>query len=403
MKKNKICVIGLGYVGLPIFVELSKYYETYGYDINTQRINTLKKGVDKNLEFKKKDLKKYSKFFINDVKKKKFNFYIVTVPTPIFSNKKPNLIPLKKAMIKINKNIKKDDIVIVESTVYPGVTEDICLNILKKSNSLDSPKDFVVGYSPERINPGDKKHELTSINKIISINSKNREIIKRVKQVYSKISKKLIFSNSIKESETAKAIENIQRDLNIGFINEVYKFCKTLNLDFKEVIRLANSKWNFMHFNPGLVGGHCLPVDPYYLSYIAKKKKLNMKILLAGREVNNGMKDFIILEIKNEIKRLNLDYKKDRIIFLGITYKPNVSDVRNSIALEIFKYFNRINKNVRFHDPIANIYDKKILKYKLNTFKNHKKFKTKFVVLVNHNIFKKSFKNLSKNIINIFA
>ena len=314
MIKNKICVIGLGYVGLPIFIQLSKYFSTYGYDINKKRVKDLKNGNDKNNVFKKSKLKKNSNNFLFDLKNQDFNFYIVTVPTPIFANKKPDLNPLKSAIYNISKKIKKEDVVIVESTVYPGVTEDICAKILKKKN-LSTPKDFTIGYSPERINPGDNKHELGFINKIISINTNNRFIKKRVKQVYEKISKRLIFTKSIKEAETAKAIENIQRDLNIGFINEIYKFCDVMKLDFNEVIRLAKTKWNFMSFNPGLVGGHCLPVDPYYLSYIARKNKMKMKILLAGRDVNNSMKQFVIKLIKKELAKLKYDYKKKRTYF----------------------------------------------------------------------------------------
>ncbi len=401
MIKNKICVIGLGYVGLPIFIQLSKYFSTYGYDINKKRIKDLKDGNDKNNEFKKSELKKNSKNFLFDLKNEDFNFYIVTVPTPIFANKKPDLNPLKSAIYDISKKIKREDIVIIESTVYPGVTEDICAKILKKKN-LYTPKDFIIGYSPERINPGDKKHELGFINKIISINSNNRFIKKRVKQVYEKISKKLIFTKSIKEAETAKAIENIQRDLNIGFINEIYKFCEVMKLNFNEVIRLAKTKWNFMSFNPGLVGGHCLPVDPYYLSYIARKNKMNMKILLAGREVNNSMKKYVIKQIKKRLSQLKYDYKKKRLIFLGITYKPNVSDIRNSLALDIVKYFIGHNKNVKFYDPIANLENKELLKHSVENLTNLNNNEI-FIVLVKHEIFKKNKKILkSKNLLKVF-
>jgi UDP-N-acetyl-D-galactosamine dehydrogenase len=301
--KIKPCVIGLGYVGLPVLVNLSKKFNPCGFDINKNRILNLKKNLDKTKEFTKKELailrnaKLTSKF--NELKN--CNFFIVCVPTPININKHPDLRPLKIACKIIGKAIKKNDIIVFESTVYPGTTRDICVPIIETYSKLSiSKKEFFVCYSPERVNPGDKKHSLKRINKIIAIPEK--KILKDIKKVYQYLSKKLIITKKIEETETAKVIENIQRDINIALANEIYIFCKKLNLNFKEVLKLAASKWNFIKFSPGLVGGHCLPVDPYYFSYVAKK---NMKtnITLAGRNTNEYMKYFVINEIKKELKK----------------------------------------------------------------------------------------------------
>ena len=265
----KICVIGLGYVGLPICLKLAKNFKTVGYDINSKRIDSLKKGIDFNNEFKKKEIKQINLTFSRNIEDiDRCNFYIICVPTPITFSKKPDLKYIKKTFDLLSKILKKNDIIVLESTVYPGVTNDICKNILSKTK-----KSFYIGYSPERVNPGDKNHTISKINKIVSIETTNRKIINKVKKVYSHVCKKIFFSKNIREAETAKVIENIQRDLNIGLFNEIYKVCEKLNINFNEVIRLASSKWNFIKYNKGLVGGHCLPVDPYYISYLAKKKK----------------------------------------------------------------------------------------------------------------------------------
>ena len=305
-KKFKIrpCVVGLGYVGLPVFQILSRNFSTCGYDIDKKRVEDLKKKIDKNSEFSSKDFDlKFNSFFTSEHKElSKFNFFIVTVPTPIFLNKKPNLNFIRMSFETISRYIKKKDIIILESTVFPGVTEKFCKKILNNNKKkLVADKDFFLGYSPERVNPGDEKHNLKNINKVIAFpRSKSIEI---VKEVYKNLGKKIIFTDKIKEAETAKVVENIQRDLNIAFINEIFIFCKKLKLDFKEVMRLANSKWNFLNFKPGLVGGHCLPVDPYYFYEIAKKNKYECKVTLAGREVNNGMTKFISSLILSDIKK----------------------------------------------------------------------------------------------------
>ena len=274
-KKNLIkpCIIGLGYVGLPIYMALSKKFKTCGFDINKSRVKNLQRKIDNNLEFKKKDFtSKYGSYFTFDKKNLgDFNFFIITVPTPLNQNLTPDLSYIKSATEILSKNLKKNSIIILESTVYPGITETLCKRIIeRKSKILIENKDFFLGYSPERINPGDNKHRLNKINKIVAF--KNKKKLKDVISVYKNLGKKIIYTNKIKEAETAKVIENIQRDLNISLINELYTFCDKTKIDFKEVMKLASTKWNFIRFNPGLVGGHCLPVDPYYFSFIAKKK-----------------------------------------------------------------------------------------------------------------------------------
>ena len=310
--KIKPCVIGLGYVGLPALIKISKKFDAYGLDIDSRRIKTLQKKHDFNQEFSKKDLSILKK---NNLKNKfkeitKCNFFIVCVPTPIKSNKKPDLDPLILACRQIGKILKKNDIVIFESTVYPGATEDVCVPILEKYSGLNYKiNDFDVCYSPERINPGDKKHTIDKINKLIAIPNKKNE--QKVKNVYKHLSKKIFTSNSIKETETSKVIENIQRDLNIALINEIYKVCEVSNINFKNVIRLAKSKWNFISFEPGLVGGHCLPVDPYYFSYFAKKKGAKTDIILNGRKTNNDMVNFVTNKISKKIFQID-NFKKKK-------------------------------------------------------------------------------------------
>jgi len=389
---TKICVIGLGYVGLPILLRLSNKYKCVGFDNNLERINDLKRGNDKFREFKKKELNKKSILYSNSLNDLiGCNLFIVTVPTPIYKNKKPDLSHLKDVCYKISKVINKKNIIIFESTVYPGLTNNFCIPILEKSSKLKEGTDFFVGYSPERVNPGDKRHTLKMINKILAYphSFKKSEIIK----IYSNLGKKIIFSNNIIEAETAKVIENIQRDVNIGLINEIYLACNKLNINFKNVNYLASTKWNFLNFKPGLVGGHCLPVDPYYFSHICKKNNFDTKITLAGRNINDSMTNMIIRNIKYQIKIKKLLKKK--ILICGLTYKKDVADIRNSLSLKIY---NKIkNKNIRGYDPLIN---KKLAK-KLGLI-NNKKDLRKFdvcVFLTEHSILEKKIKDLKNKII----
>lgn len=390
MFKNKIspCVVGLGYVGLPLFLKLDKFYRTTGYDIDKKRISYLRRRIDHNQIDEKKFILRNNSSFTSDNKKiKKCNFFIITVPTPVNKRNKPDLKHIINASKHVGLILKKNDIVFYESTVYPGTTKEICIPILEKFSKLKYQKDFYVGYSPERINPGDPQKKIDNIKKIVAF--ENLLITKKVKSIYKKITKKIIYSNNIREAETSKVIENIQRDLNIGLMNEVYKVCKKMNINFNKVINLACTKWNFIRFSPGLVGGHCLPVDPYYFSYIAKKNNIDTKIILAGRKVNNSMKQFFISEIK---KKIDLN---DRILIFGLSYKKNVPDLRNSLAIEICEELKK-KYNVNCFDNT--IKDEKIIKkYKiLKKIKDYKNF-DKYIFLVIHDKFKAHYDFLKKN------
>ena len=386
----KVCVIGLGYVGLPILLRLSKKYNCIGFDNNFERIKDLKKGNDKFREFEKKELNKKTILYsnsLNDIKN--CNLFIVTVPTPIYKNKRPDLSHLKDVCLKISKIIKKTNIIIFESTVYPGLTNNFCIPILEKVSKLQEGKDFFVGYSPERVNPGDKRHDLKRVNKILAYphSYKQKEIVK----IYSNLGKKIILSNNIIEAETAKVIENIQRDVNIGLINEIYLACNKLNINFKNVNYLASTKWNFLNFDPGLVGGHCLPVDPYYFAYICKKNNFNTKITLAGRDINDSMTKMIINNIRGQIKSKKLEKKK--ILICGLTYKKDVSDLRNSLAFKIFQILK--NKNVRGFDPLIDL--KTAQKNGILTKERELRKFDIFIFLTKHEKIKKFLKKISNN------
>jgi len=395
----KPCIIGLGYVGLPILLNLSKKIKTIGFDINKKRILDLKNSRDTFNEFKKRDFAKKKIFFTNDVlKAKSANFFIVAVPTPISKSKYPDLSHLKKVSENISKILKKGDIIFFESTVYPGVTNNLCKTILEKKSKLIEGKDFFIGYSPERVNPGDKNHSLKKIDKILAYPHKYK--IKNIIGLYKNLAKKIIFTKNIEEAETAKVIENIQRDVNIGLMNEIFTVCKKLNINFYNVLNLAATKWNFIKYKPGLVGGHCLPVDPYYLSYISKINKFKTKIILAGRSINNSMKKKIYTEINKLINKKI--FKNKKILLCGLTYKENVADLRNSMQLEIFKKLKKNKKNIFGFDPILN----RDIAKKFNLISKDKDFKKfdVYIVLTNHSLIKKKLQKLNNNkfIFNIF-
>ncbi len=399
MKKISPAVIGLGYVGLPIFLRLRSKFKCLGFDTNQIRVAQLNKGLDINNEFNSTNLKKNktSKISSNRNELKKSNFFIITVPTPIKNNKKPDLSYLEKAFKILKKVIKNNDIIFLESTVYPGITKFL-------SNKYFKRKKIYIGYSPERINPGDKKNTIQNIKKIVAFEKYPSEIIRRIKNVYRAISKKLVFSNSIENAEMSKVIENIQRDINVAFMNEILMVSEKLNLNFKEVFKLASTKWNFLKFSPGLVGGHCLPVDPFYLYHLAKVKGHDAKFMLAGRIVNDDLKTFIINKIQKEIKNKKLK----NILILGLTYKANVSDIRNSLALDIFKNLKKKFKNkIHGYDPVLNFENsKKIKSIKKLNLKNY----DLIVPLLNHKILEKKIakhfkQNTSKymDILNYFS
>jgi len=397
MKKIYPCVVGLGYVGLPLFVRLKKKFCTIGFDIDKDRINFLLKKKDQNREFSKKDLVLQNNSVITDDKKKikKSNFFIVTVPTPVNKKFKPDLKFLKNALTIIGKNLKKNDIVFIESTIYPSVTQNFCMPILEKESGLKNNKDFIIGYSSERINPGDKKHSVENINKVVAIETNKKNVLHKVRLVYNIISKKIILSKFIKEAETSKVIENIQRDLNIALMNEIFLICEKLKINFDEVKKLALTKWNFHNYSPGLVGGHCLPVDPYYLAHIAKKKNYPSNVILSGRKVNNSMKKYIIKKITDILK---INRFNSKILLFGASYKANVADSRNSIPLNVYKFLKKkYNKKIFCIDTFI---DSKLAK-DLHILNKIDKVKYDyFIPLVFHKnmnlIFKKAFKNNKK-------
>ena len=391
--KIKPCIIGLGYVGLPVILNLSKKFKCLGFDVDKKRVTTLKKNIDINKEFKKKDFyKKKIKFTYEYKEIKKCNFFIVCVPTPTFNNKKPNLQNLDHAIKIISKIIKKNDIIFIESTIFPGLTKKYKDLIQKKTNLIYN-KDFYMGYSPERVNPGDKSNVLTKIEKIVSIDTNSKDIKSKVIRVYKNLSKKVIFSKNIRAAETAKVIENIQRDLNIALINEILLTCKRLDINFKEVIRLAKTKWNFLKFDPGLVGGHCLPVDPYYLASVAAKKNFKTQVTLSGRKVNDNMNIFVLNEIKKFLKSKNKTIKSGKILLVGISYKPGIADMRNSLNFKILKKLIQTKVHVKAFDPYVK--DDVKLKFK---FLNKISIKNKFDVIVflsKHKKFEAEYKKLN--------
>lgn len=395
MSKLKICVMGLGYVGLPLVINISKKFDCIGYDLNKERIENLKNKTDTNKEYSKKDLNSHRLKFTDNLDDiKNFNFYILCVPTPIFKNKQPDLRNLNLAIKLISKVLKKKDILFIESTIYPGLTF-YYKDYLEKKTKLKNNKDFFIGYSPERVNPGDSINTIKNINKIVSIDTKNKKIISSVKEVYKTVCKKIVLSNDIKSAETAKVIENIQRDLNIALMNEFLLICKKLKINFKEVLNLAKTKWNFLEFHPGLVGGHCLPVDPYYLSSIAKKNNFKTIVTLAGRQTNNLMDKFVIDEIEKNLKIKKKKINHSKILIIGLSYKAGIADLRNSINLKIFQNLKKIAKKVDAYDPYITSY----AKIKYNTLKALKvnNIYDSIVFLSKNKFFENKYKQLNKS------
>ena len=343
----------MGYVGLPLAIEFAKKIKVIGYDINSSRINNLKKNYDETREVLKKQIKnaKNLSFTSEMADIKDCNIYIVTVPTPIKKNKLPELKPLISASRIIGGILKKGNIVIYESTVYPGATEEVCIPILEKNSKLHLNKDFYVGYSPERINPGDKQKKLQNITKITS--GSNLYSSRIIDKLYSQIVKAGIHrAKSIKIAEAAKVIENTQRDLNIALINELSILFKKLKISSEEVFKAAETKWNFISFRPGLVGGHCIGVDPYYLTYKSKKIGYKPKIILAGRKLNDSMSNYISSEIITKFNERKINVRNSKILIMGMTFKENCSDIRNSKVLDLEKILKKKGANIFFYDPL---------------------------------------------------
>jgi len=351
----KIAVIGLGYVGLPLAVEFGKKYPTVGFDINSQRVKELKQGHDFTLEVSKDELADSAFIsYASDIEAlKTSNVYIVTVPTPIDEHKQPDLTPLVKASQMLANVINKGDIVIYESTVYPGATEDICIPQIEKNSNLVFNKDFFAGYSPERINPGDKEHRVTNILKVTS--GSTPEIADFIDRLYGSIITAGTYkASSIQVAEAAKVIENTQRDLNIALINELAVIFNKLNIDTEEVLKAAGTKWNFLPFRPGLVGGHCIGVDPYYLTHKAQSIGYNPEVILAGRRINDGMGAYVVSQLVKTMIKRNIAVNGANVLVMGLTFKENCPDVRNTKIVDIIAELAEFNTNVDVYDPWVN-------------------------------------------------
>ena len=363
VENAKIAVIGLGYVGLPLAVEFAKKYQVFGFDINSARISELNNGTDRTLEIGPDLLKSVltndcesttGLFCTSQLDKiKSCNYFIVTVPTPVDKNNRPDLTPLYKASETVGKVLKRGDVVIYESTVYPGVTEDECVPVLEKLSGLIFNVDFFAGYSPERINPGDKNHTVAKILKITS--GSTPEIAERVDHLYrSVITAGTHKATCIKVAEAAKVIENAQRDINIAFVNELAKIFNLLGIDTHDVLAAAGTKWNFLKFQPGLVGGHCIGVDPYYLAQKAQEVGYHPEIILAGRRVNDGMGAYVADELVKRMLIKGIAVAGSDILVLGFTFKENCPDVRNTKVIDIVRRLKEFKVEVCIHDPWAN-------------------------------------------------
>ena len=390
--KNKICVIGLGYVGLPLAHAFSEKYEVIGFDINKARIDELNSGFDRTQELNeiqvKESLENGMKFTLDVEKIKDCNIYIVTVPTPIDESNEPDLTPIVKSTETVGKVLKKDDIVIYESTVYPGVTEEVCVPILEKFSGLKFNETFFCGYSPERINPGDKEHTVTKILKITS--GSTPEIAKKVDDLYkSIITAGTHLAPTIKVAEAAKVIENTQRDVNIALINELAMIFDLMDINTKDVIEAAGTKWNFIKLTPGLVGGHCIGVDPYYLTHKAQSLGYMPNLILGARQINNGMSKLIADKAIKKMVKFDKKLKNSNVLVMGVTFKENCPDMRNSKVLDIIKELEEYECNVEVYDYWV---DKSDIESKHLNFINELPLNSKkydsIIVAVGHDKFK---------------
>lgn len=357
MKETKICVIGLGYVGLPLARLFSTKYRTIGFDMNPARVDALMAGHDATLEVSDELLQSAIRngfVCTADIEKiRDCNFYVVAVPTPVDENNNPDLTPLYGASTTVGKVISKGDVVVYESTVYPGVTEDECIPVVEKVSGLKFNTDFFAGYSPERINPGDKLHTVEKIKKVTS--GSTPDIGRLVNDVYSSVIEAgTHLAPSIKVAEAAKVIENSQRDINIAFVNELSKIFNKLGIDTQDVLEAASTKWNFLPFKPGLVGGHCIGVDPYYLAQCAQRHGYNPEIILAGRRMNDGMGEYVATETVKLMLKKGIQVLGSKLLILGFTFKENCPDVRNTKVIDIYRTLKEYKINVTVYDPWAN-------------------------------------------------
>ncbi|MDD4328752.1 MAG: nucleotide sugar dehydrogenase [Aliarcobacter sp.] len=404
MLNKKICIVGLGYVGLPLAHAFSEKYQVVGFDINKPRVDELNSGFDRTLELTSDEVNESIKngmiysTNIDDIKD--CNIYIVTVPTPIDSTNRPDLTPLIKSSQTIGKVLKRDDIVIYESTVYPGVTEEVCVPELEKESGMIFNKDFFCGYSPERINPGDKEHTVTKILKITS--GSNPEIAIVVDELYKSIITAGTYkASSIKVAEAAKVIENTQRDVNIALINELALIFDTMNINTNDVIEAAATKWNFIKLKPGLVGGHCIGVDPYYLTFKSEELGYKPNLILGARQINNGMGKYIAEKTIKLMIKVGKLIKDSNILIMGLTFKENCPDIRNTKVVDIISELKDYGANIDVYEPWIDEKDKDYYDYTFveNPFENSKKYDS-IVVAVGHDKFKSLSQKEYDNIIN---
>ncbi|NOT74820.1 MAG: nucleotide sugar dehydrogenase [Cyclobacteriaceae bacterium] len=385
---DKVAVIGLGYVGLPLAVEFGKIMDTVGFDIDENRIQELKKGHDRTKEMSTEELAEAKKFSSSsDIKDlKDVNYFIITVPTPVDEYKQPDLRPLVSASKTVGQVLKKNDVVIYESTVYPGCTEEICVPVLEKVSGLVFNKDFFCGYSPERINPGDKQHRVANIKKVTS--GSTPEIAEKVDQLYKKIIKAgTHLASSIKVAEAAKVIENSQRDINIAFVNELALIFEKMGIDTHDVLAAAGTKWNFLPFKPGLVGGHCIGVDPYYLTHKAEGLGYRPEVILSGRRINDNMGVHIASRVIKLMAQYEQPIKGGRVLVLGLTFKENCPDIRNSKVVDVVNELKSYGTEVDIYDPHAD--PKEVIhEYKLSLISSLEKTYHAIVLAVSHNEFK---------------
>lgn len=389
-KKEKIAVVGLGYVGMPLALEFGKIANTIGFDLNKKRVDSLKKGRDSNEEVPAIEIKqaKYLKFTCDEKDLIEARFIIVAVPTPIDKNKRPDLYCVESASESVGKNLSKGSIVVYESTVYPGVTEDVCVPILEKYSGLKCIKDFKIGYSPERINPGDKEHTLRKITKIVS--GCDRESLEEIANIYSMVLDSGVHkAESIKTAEAAKVIENTQRDLNIALMNELSIIFNKMGIDTVSVLKAACTKWNFINMRPGLVGGHCIGVDPYYLTFKAEEIGYNPQVILAGRRINDGMGKYIAEQTVKKLIEAGKAVKGSRVLVAGVTFKENVKDIRNSRVIDIINELKEYGIETIVYDPIAEREDvKEEYDIELVQYDSNLKFDA-IILAVAHEAFKK--------------
>jgi UDP-N-acetyl-D-galactosamine dehydrogenase len=384
---ERVGIIGLGYVGLPLAVEFGKVLEVVGFDINNERISELRKGYDRTREVEPAELKSSTKlsFSSNTDDLKDVHYFIVTVPTPIDEFKNPDLRPLEGASKTVGGVLKKGDIVIYESTVYPGCTEEICVPILERISGLTFNKDFYCGYSPERINPGDKHHRVTTIKKVTS--GSTPEVAEKVDQLYKKIiTAGTHKASSLKVAEAAKVIENSQRDLNIAFVNELALIFERIGIDTHEVLEAAGTKWNFLPFKPGLVGGHCIGVDPYYLTHKAESLGYHSEVILSGRRINDNMGIHIANTVIKLMAQRELPINKADILILGITFKENCPDIRNSRVVDVIRELKSFGTNIDIYDPEADSEEVQ-REYNLTLIERPKKRYHAIVLAVGHQAF----------------